>query len=114
MKMLLGSSDLERLEPVAKRLVSSGIPIALCKPSQVSPCVEVWIQRDSDFSAAQGLLVARVVAPAVAEAPAERRGEGIPARSRGSRKRVSFVTSRIGFSIWWRRELREAEGTEGG
>jgi hypothetical protein len=56
MKMLLSSSDLLDLQPVAKRLVACGIPIALQRPSDSSSCLEVWIQRDSDFSLARRLL----------------------------------------------------------
>jgi hypothetical protein len=70
MTMFLGSNDLEWLEPVAKRLVAAGIPIAVCRPSHSSPCLEVWIQRDRDFAQACRVLAGGVVPPAATQAPA--------------------------------------------
>ena len=108
MKMLLGSSDLGWLRPVARRLVASGIPIAVCKPTDSSPCLEVWIQRDRDFSLARRLLVTGVVPPAAVPAPATGVSSGRSQGSKVSRRGIFIVTSGIGFCIWWRRELREA------
>ncbi len=56
MKMLLASDDITALQPLARRLLASGIPIALQKPSGLSPYLEVWIQRDGDFSLARTML----------------------------------------------------------
>jgi len=70
MKMLLESSDPGRLEPVAKRLVASGIPIAVCRASRNWSCVEVWIQRDEDFPLARRALAGGVLPPAATQAPA--------------------------------------------
>jgi hypothetical protein len=107
MKMLLASSDLLSLQPVAKRLLASGIPIALCKASQLSPCLEVWIQRDSDFSQARRLLVGGLVPAAVAPVPAKALSPAMLQRPKVSKKSMSFVTSKVGFCVWWRRELRQ-------
>ncbi len=96
MKMLVVSNDLAWLGPVARRLVASGIPIALCKPSDASPCLEVWIQRDSDFPAAHGFLAAGVVPQVAAQAPAKAVSSGNPRRSRASGRCLSkmLVASR--------------------
>lgn len=56
MKMLLASNDILALQPVTARLVTCGIPIALLNPTDIASYLEVWIQRDSDFSRARTLL----------------------------------------------------------
>ncbi len=89
MRMLLGSGDLAWLGPVARRLVASGIPIALYKPSDVSPCLEVWIQRDRDFALARKVLVGGRGPPAAAQAPAKEVPAGRPQRSRAGRRGAS-------------------------
>ena len=108
MKMLLASSDLPALQAVARRLVASGIPIALCKDSDISSCPEVWIQRDSDFSLARKLLVEGVVPVVAAQAPVNRPCPGSPQRSGAGRRGVAIVTSGIGRCVRWLRQLRQA------
>jgi hypothetical protein len=106
MKMLLASVDLWALQPVAKQLVASGIPIALCKGSETGSYLEIWIQRESDSSLARELLPTRGVAPAAPPAGVKPPCTGRRGRSRVSRRGIFIVTSRIGFCIWWRRQLR--------
>ena len=71
MKMLLASSDLPLLQSIAERLVAAGIPIALCKDSDIPSCPEVWIQKDSDFARARKLLVDSPVFPLAGRTPAD-------------------------------------------
>ncbi len=113
-RMLLASRDLLALEPVAKQLVASGIPIAVWKAPGCWSYVEIWIQRDGDCWAGPRLVVRGVGPGAATRAPVNRPCSGRARGSRSSRKRVSFVTARFGFSVWWRCEPREGEGTEGG
>ena len=89
MKMLLESNDPERLEPVAKRLVASGIPIAVCRSSHSSPSVEVWIQRDRDIPLARRVLAGRVLPPAATQAPARGVFPDGRQRTRASGKEVA-------------------------
>ena len=71
MKMLLASRDFLALQPVAKRLVAAGIPIALCKAAGFCCYLEVWIQRDGDFCLARKLLPTRLGCPPAAQPAAD-------------------------------------------
>jgi hypothetical protein len=105
MKMLLASNDVLVLQTVAKRLVASGVPIALCRPSETASYLELWIQRDSESCPARKLLPARVVPAAATPAPVNPLCSGSRGRGRAGRRGILIVTSRIGFCIWWRRQL---------
>ncbi len=93
--MLLASNDLLAVKPVTKRLMAFGIPIALCKGSGASSGMEVWVQRDSDFSLARRLLAAREVLPPVGHAP----GQGFCLA--GRQQAASGVLSRLGSRLGW-------------
>ena len=100
MKMLLASNDMLALQPVAKRLVASGIPIALEKLAGIPSYLEVWIQRDSDFSLARTLLPTKVFPPAAAQSPADPLGSGRLQLSGASTQSAPIVTSNIERWLW--------------
>ncbi len=108
MKMLLASSDVPALQLVAKRLVAAGIPIALCKDSDMSSCPEVWIQRDGDFSLARRLLVEGVESPATTPAPAYRPRSGSAQGNSASRRGGSTGSSRIGRCFRWLHQWQQS------
>lgn len=96
MKMLLASNDILALQPVAKRLVAYGIPIALQKASDISSWLEIWIQRDGDFS-----LASTLVPTGVSEAADEclftvPPGSSTTQRVSAGQRGTAAVTSRIG------------------
>jgi len=91
MKMLLASSDFPMLQSVAERLVAAGIPIAVCRNSDISSSPEVWIQRDSDFSQARKLLAEGFAA--LAAAPAVKRPAAAPATKGIDRPCAGLVRS---------------------
>ena len=90
MKMLFASNDVSALQPVAKRLVEFGIPIALQKPSDISSWLEIWIQRDGDFSLASTLV------PTGDSQPAATLSAGPPSCSGSLQRSAGIATSRIG------------------
>jgi hypothetical protein len=106
-KMLLASTDILALEPAAKELVASGIPIAVCKASDLSSYLEVWIQRACGNSAGPILLMTGAVRRTATEVPVNPPCSGSGQRSSAGRKGVSAVTSRIGRCVWWLRQLRQ-------
>ena len=107
MKMLLASNELLALQPVAKRLVASGIPIALLRPSEISACLEIWIQRDSDFCLARRLLPAAVCPPAATRSPANPLGAGRAQPSRASQSDAGSIAARIARSLGRLRRWRQ-------
>jgi hypothetical protein len=106
MKMLLASNDLSMVQPVAKRLVAWGIPIALQKAADLSSYLEVWIQRDSDFPLARALLPTMALSPATPQSAPRPIGAGDSQRCGGDVRTVSMATSRTGRWLhrlrrWW-------------
>ena len=106
MRMLLASNDVVALQPVAERLVARGIPIALEKSAEISSYLEIWIQRDSDFSLARKLLPADLFCPAAAQSPPGPVCAGNPQRSGGCARGASIATSRMGRWLNRLRHLR--------
>lgn len=113
-KMLLASRDVVALEPVAKELLASGIPIAVCKASDLSSYVEVWLQRDSEWSAGPKLAVRGVVPGAATRAGVNRLCSNSSQFSSARRTSVSVATSRIGRCVCWLLRLRPTQRIEGG
>ena len=95
MKMLLASNDVLALQAVAKRLVAFGIPIALQKPSDISSWLEIWIQRDGDFSLASKLVPTDDSQPAAEVSSARPSCSGTPQQIGADQGGVGGAASRI-------------------
>ncbi len=111
--MLLASSDVLALEPAAKELVASGIPIAVCKAADLSSYVEVWIQRACDGSAGPGSLMTSEVSRTATEGAGEPVCAGSEQRGSAGSGGVPVATSRIGRCVCWLRQLGQNQRIEG-
>ena len=96
MKMLLASNDVLALQPVAKRLVAYGIPIALQKASDISSWLEIWIQRDGDFSLASTLVPTDISETADECLSTVPTGSSTTQRIGAGQRGTAAVASRIG------------------
>ncbi len=107
MKMLLASNNVLALQPVAARLVANGIPIALEKPSQFSSHMEIWIQRDGDYSLASRLLPAGIFRPMVAPPPRNPSYGATAHRSAANERAATASTAEAATRPRWLRRLQQ-------
>jgi hypothetical protein len=107
MKMLLASNDIPALQPITARLVVLGIPIALLNPTDISSYLEVWIQRDSDFSLARTLLTMEGSAASSGPSSAITLCSGHAPRNDATESGALNVTSSIGRFLCRLRQWRQ-------
>jgi hypothetical protein len=108
MKMLLASNDVLALQPVAKRLVTCGIPIALQKASDISSWLEIWIQRDGDFSLASALVPTGISETADECLSTVPPGSSTTQRVGAGQRGTPAVTSKIGRCLRGLRPFRQS------